>query len=102
MPSIYGYSDVTHLVLLLQLHDTGKTQNRPFHAVQALDNKQNLFPWAVRLWLALTDDLPEQRLERFYIVVLEHPYICTTQSRTKPNRRMIQLVGDEEATLGDE
>jgi hypothetical protein len=102
MPSIYGYSDVTHLVLLLQLHDTGKTQNRPFHAVQALDNKQNLFPWAVRLWLALTDDLPEQRLERFYIVVLEHPYIRTTQSRTKTNRRMIQLVGDEEATLGDE
>ena len=56
----------------------------------------------MRLWLALTDDLPEQRLERFYTVVLEHPYIRTTQPRTKTNRRMIQLVGDEEATLGDE
>ena len=56
----------------------------------------------MRLWLALTDDLSEQRLERCYIVVLETPYIRTTQSRTKTNRRMIQLVGDEEATLGDE
>lgn len=56
----------------------------------------------MRLWLALADDLPEQRFERFYIIVLEHPYIRTTQSRTKTNRRMIQLVGDEEATLGNE
>ena len=101
MPSIPGWSDATHLVFLLQLHDTGKTQQRPFHAVQTLDNKQNLFPWAVRLWLALTDDLPEQRLERCYIVVLEHPDIRTTQPRTETDRRMIQLVRDEEATLGD-
>jgi len=101
MPSISGYSNATHLVFLLQLYNTGKTQDRPFHAVQALDKNQNLFPWAVRLWLALTDNLPEQRLERFYIVVLEHPYIRTTQSRTETNRRMIQLIGDEEATLGD-
>lgn len=56
----------------------------------------------MRLWLALTDDLPEQRLESFYIIVLEHPYIRTTQSCTKTNRRMIQLVRDEEATFGDE
>jgi hypothetical protein len=102
MPSISRYSDVTHLVFLLQLHDTGKIQERPLHTVQTLDKNQNLFPWAVRLWLALTDDLPEQRLESFYIIVLEHPYIRTAQSRTKTNRRMIQLVGDEETTLGDE
>ena len=95
MPSTSEYSDETHLIFILQLHDTGKTQERPFHTVQALDNNQNLFPWAVCLWLTLTDDLPEQRLERFYIVVLEHPYIRTTKSRTKTNRRMIQLIGDE-------
>jgi hypothetical protein len=102
MPFTSGYSDVTHLVFLLQFHDTGKTQERPFHAVQALDNNQNLFPWAVRLWLALADGLPEQRLESFNIVVLEHPYIRAAQSYTKTNGRMIQLVGDDEATLGDE
>lgn len=97
-----GYNDITHLVFPLQFHNTGKIQERPLHAVQALDNDQNLFPRAVRLRLALTDDLPEQRLERFYIVVLEHPYIRTAQSHTKTNRRMIQLVGDDKATFGDE
>ena len=102
MPSISRDSDVTHLVFILQLHDTRKVHQRPFHAVQALDDNHNLFPWAVRLWLALADDLPEQRLERFYIVVLEHPYIRTTQPRAKTDRRMIQLVRNDEATLGDE
>jgi hypothetical protein len=33
--------------------------------------------------------------------MLEHPYIRAAQSRTKTNRRMIQLVGNYKAALGD-
>ena len=55
----------------------------------------------MRLRLALTDNLPEKRLERFHVVVFEHPYVSTTQSCTITDRRMIQLVGDEEAALRD-
>jgi hypothetical protein len=34
--------------------------------------------------------------------VLEHPYVGAAQSRTKTNRCMIQLVGDDETAFGDE
>jgi hypothetical protein len=56
----------------------------------------------MRLGLTLTDNLPEKGLERFHVVVLEHPYVSAAQSCTITDRRMIQLVGDEEAALGDE
>ncbi len=53
----------------------------------------------MRLRLALTDNLPEQRLERFHVVVFKHSHIGSAQSRTKPNRGMIIFIRDEEAAF---
>ena len=61
----------------IHVHTQGKGEERD------IQKKTILFNRAARLWLALTDNLPEQRLERCYIVVLEHPDIRTTSRAPK-------------------
>lgn len=56
----------------------------------------------MRLRLALADDLSQQCLERLHVIVLEHPDICTTQTNAESNRRVVQLVRNDQTTLADQ
>ena len=88
-----------YLVLLLQLQDARQVHDRPFHAIKAFDNEENLLPWTMGLGLALTNDSLEQRLERLHVIMLENPHISPAQPCTKTNRDVIALVGDEKAAF---
>ncbi len=55
----------------------------------------------MRLGLALTNNLPEQRLERLDVVMFERPHVRPAQSCTKTNRGMIVLVRDEKGAFRD-
>ena len=96
------FAIISHLVLLLEFHERGKLDQGTFHAVETFDNDQNLLPRPVRLGLALADDLSQKRLEGLHVVVLEHPDVGAAETNTEPDRRMVELVRDDEAALGHE
>ena len=91
-----------YLVLLLELHDRREVAKGAFHTVQTLDNDQNLLPWAVGLGLTLTDHLTKQVFQVVHVVVLEHANVGTTETDTSTNGSMVQLIRDNQTTLGDQ
>jgi hypothetical protein len=91
-----------YLVLLLELKDLGQVDHRSLHTVKTLDDNQDLLPGSVRLGLTLADDLPQQILERLHVVVLERPDARPAQPNTEPDRRMVELVRNDQAALSDQ
>ncbi len=55
----------------------------------------------MRLRLALTGDLAKKALERLHVVVLECPHVRPTETHTKPDGRVIQLVRDDQTALAN-
>lgn len=87
------------LVSLLELEDSGQIDHSSFHGVKALNDQKNLLPWAMSPRLTLTDALSEQIFEIFHIVMLVHPDHGARESSSESDRRMVQLVRDDEATF---
>jgi len=52
--------------------------------------------------LTLTDHLPQQLLQLAHIVVLETPHSRSTQPRSEPNARVVQLVRDDQASFSND
>ena len=61
-----------HLVFLLELEDLWQVHESSLHAVQTLDNQQDLLPRTVSLWLSLANDLPQQTFQALHVVMFEH------------------------------
>jgi hypothetical protein len=52
--------------------------------------------------LSLGDDLPEERLKVDHVVVFELPDGRAREPNAEPDRRVVELVRDDEAALADE
>jgi hypothetical protein len=92
----------THLVLLLELDQLRQIDQRSLHRVETLDGDHDLLPRSMRPRLTLTDDLPQQRLQILHVVVLELPHARSAHPDSEPDRRVVQLVRNDEASLAYE
>jgi hypothetical protein len=90
------------LVLLLELDDAGQVAHGAFHRVQTLNRDQDLLPWAVGAGLALRDGFAQRALEIAHVVVLEHGDHGSRKTGTESNRRVVQLIRDQETALADD
>ena len=90
------------LVLLLELDDAGQVAHGALHGVQTLDGDQNLLPWAVGAGLALGDGFAQRALEIAHIVVLEHGDHGSRKTGTESDRRVVQLIRDQQTALADD
>lgn len=92
----------TRLVDVLELDDARQVDESALHRVQALDNEEDFLPRAVRAGLTLRDALPEEVLEVVHVVVLVLAHHGARQARAEPDRRVVELVRDDEAPFAHE
>lgn len=96
----------TYFVLLLELHDGRQIDKCALHTIQPLDDKHNLLPGPVSLRLSLADNLSQKILQARHIIMLEHADVRPAQPHPKPNRRVVQLIRNDQTPLvhqrGDE
>ena len=71
---------IAHLVPFLELHNCRDIAHTAFHAVQSLDNKQDLLPGAVSPRLALANTLAQEFLQVLHVIMLECPYNRATEA----------------------
>lgn len=90
------------LVLAFELQKSGQITHGTLHRVETLDNDQNLLPRAVSAGLSLRDSLAKNSFQIGHVVVLEGLDDSARQTSTHADGGVVQLVGDDQGTLGDQ